>query len=288
MVSSTLRLAVGGVPYSHGFEGGDWFYRHAVSPEGPTDLDRWAVADFLRYERQHGRRPYVDADRELAGWAAWGVPKVREHPALLPRQCCSFMTPGGCGGLLLCHGAPTSALDAIFRTHELRSACLVAGCSPEALARESSWREPPDYFDYVMFAMGSCTTPEAAATARANARPLSADDLRPGYPRTVRFYFDWEDLADHPGATFDGVHVVKVRRRVSLELASAIVIPDDVPISVRQIPKELRDRIRVVDTWAPTPLTWAQAALAAAIELRSPRGGMVLPSAHFREDQARD
>ncbi len=63
---SVLELAVGGLPLPHGGPDGEWRYRHAVRPDGPSPLDHQVVADFLSYERAHGRRVTVVADERLS------------------------------------------------------------------------------------------------------------------------------------------------------------------------------------------------------------------------------
>jgi hypothetical protein len=46
---SVLELRSGGLPLPHRGADGGWRYRHALRREGPTALDRQAVADFIGY-----------------------------------------------------------------------------------------------------------------------------------------------------------------------------------------------------------------------------------------------
>ena len=116
MDRSVLELRVGGLPFPHGGHGGEWRYRHAVRPEGPTPFDHQAVADFLAYETAHGRHVDVVADRDLSGWRAWRAPKLRPDPGAFPVQCCTHVHPGGCAAGLVCHGAPAAAAARILAT----------------------------------------------------------------------------------------------------------------------------------------------------------------------------
>ena len=59
----------------------------------------------------------------------------------------------------------------------LLAAVDVTGRTSEELARASTWGEPPDYFDHVMFANGRCTAPEAVARSRSMGRDIEPLDL---------------------------------------------------------------------------------------------------------------
>ena len=74
---TVLELRMGGLPFPHGGQGGEWRYRHAVRPDGPTPLDHQAVSDFLAYEAGHGRHVDVVADPALTGREGWRAPEVR-------------------------------------------------------------------------------------------------------------------------------------------------------------------------------------------------------------------
>jgi hypothetical protein len=268
MDRSVLELRVGGLPFPHGGQGGEWRYRHAVRPEGPTPLDHQAVADFLAYEAGRGRRADVVADPDLSGWSAWQAPKVRPDPGAFPVQCCTHVYPGGCAAALACHGAPAAAAARILADGALRPATEVTGRSTHDLAAASTWGEPADYFEHVMLANGRCTAPDAVAYSRVLGRDVTPADLTPGYPPAVRFYFRWRSLADHPGARFDGVHPVKILGGLRLDDGLVAVVA---PASQRRLVTAdagpLLDRVAFVETGRPSPQDWAVAALRAAQRL---------------------
>jgi hypothetical protein len=62
MVQSVLELRRGRLPFPHGDPAGQWRYRHAIRPEGPTELDHQTVSDFVTYEAQTWA-PSRSADR---------------------------------------------------------------------------------------------------------------------------------------------------------------------------------------------------------------------------------
>ncbi len=66
-----LELRRGGLPFPHGGPNGEWRYRHAVGPDGPTPLDYQTVADFFAYGATgHARMVQVEADPDLQDWLA--------------------------------------------------------------------------------------------------------------------------------------------------------------------------------------------------------------------------
>ena len=135
---SVLELVVGGLPFPHGGPQGEWRYRHAVRPEGPSPLDAQVVADFLRYEEAHGRHVAVLADAALADWRTWPAAGERLAPGVFGTQCCTQVYPDGCGSALVCHGAPASVAARILEDGHLRSASAVSGQPAEMLAAAST------------------------------------------------------------------------------------------------------------------------------------------------------
>jgi hypothetical protein len=264
--ASLLELVVGGLPYPHGAASGEWRVRHAIRPEGVTELDRQVVADFVGYERAHGRTVGVVADPALSDWASWRPPPIRPRPGAHATQCCTHAYHEGCGAGLVCHGAPATVAPEILAQRVLRSAAVTTRRHPGDLSEHSTWGEPPDYFEYVMLANGKCTAPEAVALSRVVGRDLVPSDLAAGYRPAVRFYFEWDALATRPDAAFDGVHPVKIRGELPLDdLVVAVVVharEHEVIATAQSGP--LRDRLVVVDATDPRPDEWATAALAAA------------------------
>jgi hypothetical protein len=256
---SVLELVVGGVPYPHGRPGGDWRYRHAVQPEGPTVLDCQAVADFVAYEERHGRKVEVHADPALSDWPDWPVPTSRHAPSGMAVQCCTHVLRDGCTSSLVCHGTPVETAASIFRDGMLQPATAVSGRPAAELAAASTWGEPPDYFEHVMFAHGRCTAPEAVAHSRRTQRDLVPSDLDLGYPPAVRFYFRWDVLSNHPRAVFDGVHPVKIHGVVDLADLAAVVVHSS-QAELLQTARPPAGALVVLDLTTPSPAGWASAA----------------------------
>jgi hypothetical protein len=270
MKISTLELAVGGLPYPHGREDGSWAYRHAVRPEGPSALDAQSVADFLAYEAAHGREVSVMAEPELADWETWMSPRERLATNKHAIQCCTHAYADGCGSSLVCHGAPSSVVPLILEDGVLRCASHVTGRDSAELAAASTWGEPADYFEHVMFANGRCTAPEAVALSRVLDRDLVPSDVRPGYPPAVRFYFDWNELAIRGDARFDGIHPIKIERSLQLKgtLVALVIHGSQLDAIAAARVSRFVDRLMVLEIVDPKPEEWATAANDAACSLR--------------------
>jgi hypothetical protein len=265
MSRSVLELRAGGLPLAHGGADGEWRYRHATRPDGPTALDHQAVADFLAYETGHGRRVDVVADPALSGWDSWRAPEVRPHPGQFATQCCTHVYAAGCAARLVCHGAPAAAAARILADGMLRPATAVTGRTARDLAAASTWGDPADYYEHVMLANGRCTAPEAVAYSRVLGRDLTPADLRPGYPPAVRFYFGWPALSGRPDARFDGVHPVKIRGDLPLgDGLVAVVVHASQHHLITASAGRFRDRLAVLDVDCPAPQDWAAAATTAA------------------------
>lgn len=187
-----------------------------------------------------------------------------------PGQCCTHVYIDGCNAPLVSHGTPAATASTILRSGQLLAAVDTSGRSAADMAAESTWGEPSDYFEYVMFANGRCTAPEAVARSRSLGRDVEPIDLRSGYPTAVRFYFDWSDLIAREDAAFDGVHPVKVRGPVELSdhLIAVVVHSRHEGVVAAAAESPVADRLCVLDLVDPPPHEWADAANAAAVTRR--------------------
>ena len=227
------------------------------------------LADFLAYERAHGRSVRVSADPAVSDWRSWQPPVERPAPGAFPIQCCTDVYSEGCSAELVCHGTTAAVAAQALAEGRLRSAVSATGRSPHALAAAGTWGEPPDYFEHVMLANGRCTAPEAVAHSRRLGRDLVPFDLKAGYPPAVRFYFAWEALAARPDARFDGAHPVKVAGELPLEelMVAVVVQSAQLHVVAPAIPARLRRRLIVLEYERPRPEQWATAAIKAASAL---------------------
>ncbi len=153
-VASLLVVDDDRTPYPSGQAGGIWYYvRPFVDPDSPSPSEMQRAADFVAYERRHGRKVGIwvgyDSARDmiLKAVLTGGDPRPEDRP--LPHDpCCCRPYHDGCDGRLVCHATPVEAVERILRSGRLLSKRRLTGSSLAELARQSGFGDPPDCFDY--------------------------------------------------------------------------------------------------------------------------------------------
>jgi hypothetical protein len=167
----------------------------------------------------------------------------------------------------VCHGTSAATAVRVLSDGVLLSKAKATGRDVDQLEAESTWGEPADYFEYVMLANGRCTAPEPVALSRELGRDLVPDDLSPGYPTAVRFYFEWASLAGSDNARFDGVHPVKIYGGLPLDHRLIAVVLDARHSKLFEQARNGPYGDRIVELEMPVgtrPLDWSSASCAAA------------------------
>ena len=226
-------------------------YRRLSGYPGITPWEKRTLAEFVAYEQAMGRECPIECDdaalleevREaLAEPHRWrDVP-----PPGLITECTACPAWRGCVTTHVCHTASPENAASILRTGWLLSAVKARGLSGEALAAEprNAAKDPPDYFDYVMFTWGNCQAGDRLVTERRLGRFPDESDLSAGFEPGVRFYFRYDRLKEHPAAVFDGVLPLKIRDGVRLaDWLHAVVIPQALRSALAPLmPPELAER----------------------------------------------
>ena len=181
------------------------------------------LIDYLRYEQAHGRRVILSfpADVDVDRWVARAERCTPESHVVRPHDppVVVHATTGGAWdriramGLLVAGARSTSATQAPRDPNK-----------SSALAHYLR-EEPPEYRDYVMFGEMDSTGPERVMASHQAHRFVSDDSAvyRPG----IRLYLDNHRLIADGLGTRDGLHVIKVYRRLPLVpyLLAAIGVP---------------------------------------------------------------
>ncbi len=76
--------------------------------------------------------------------------------------------------------------------------------------------DPEDYFDYIMFAWGNCQAGDRLVMERKLKGFSTEEDLSIGFTPGIRFFFRYQDIIKHPGASYEGVLSLKIRDEVRL------------------------------------------------------------------------
>ncbi|MDR2687054.1 MAG: hypothetical protein LBB75_04820 [Oscillospiraceae bacterium] len=224
------------------------------------------LARFAQYERANGRRPRLKCKHSGLRRAAKAA--LRE-PELVPEAVppvkiteCTACNHGGCLTDLLCHGSSVEDAKSIFSCGELRSAARARGLPHALLAKEprNGAGDPPDYFDYVMFAWGNCQSGDSLVMERQLGRFPTQEEFDHPFTRSVRFYFRYESLKAHPGFLFDGYHAAKIRDALDLRAhLAACVVPGHAWDSLASfIPDALLHRVHCLAEEGETVLDWSE------------------------------
>jgi hypothetical protein len=120
-------------------------------------------------------------------------------------------------------------VQTILESGHLKSKALLSSMSRRELAeygKRENVGDPPETYEYVMLGNGNCVGPDLVVAARRASRFVSRDEAARAFYPGARFFFRTRQLFEHPRATFDGLHPVKIKD--TLELAAhllALVVP---------------------------------------------------------------
>ncbi len=219
---------------------------------GPSPRELHRLNEFCLYELAHGRRVpiwfeddhvgdlivqsiarfFSDAGTDLDRFVTEAMASQHERTVKFPPQehvsKCTYCLDGLCRSDLACHATSVDNAFRIIESDRILSACKARGIPGEVLARESrnAAGDPPDYFEYVMFAAGNCTAVDKLVMEREVGHVPSWEELDCNFRPGVRFFFRTTDLVGHPRHCFDGIHD-KIRDQLELDPYLVVVaIPE--------------------------------------------------------------
>ncbi len=256
-----MKIHIGKHDFSEFWDG--VFYKALSDYPKVSDNEMRDILDFLSYQKRHGRKVEIEADRpEILEYVLREI-HFPERYANVPRpgiirECRACKTRGGCMTDLVCHTAPLENAESILKCGSLLSAVKARKLPANVLMEEkrNAAKDPIDYFFYVMFAWGNCQAGDRLVMERKLGRSPSEAELGPGFTPGVRFFFRYADLEKHPFAVHDGALPIKIEHSVPLaQYAFAIVIPELYRERLAPlVPKVLEDRVyylehRGLDVW---------------------------------------
>ena len=196
---------------------------------------------FMDYEKRHGRQTEIvceNRDILAAVKNAVANPEAVED-AELPSKIteCTACKQHGCLTRFVCHTAEIENAKKILSSGKLLSALKASGRSVDELISDirNAAGDPPDFFEYIMFAWGNCIAGDRLVTERGFVKkhgrlPNQAEldnDNKINLITGIRFYFRYVDIIKHPGFVFDGYHPAKVKDELVLsEYLYACIVPE--------------------------------------------------------------
>lgn len=162
----------------------------------------------------------------------------------------------------LCHSTTINSFKEIIKDKALLSYNELIRLGKVVNTIRGSLREPEDFFDYIDLAKINSLAPEKVVASR-EYKELNFD-LNKSYTPGVRIYFDKKKLESLPGACSDGLHILKVFKRLELKHALNIVFPSKLQMenfiknNKREISNEIQSKFGFVErreAWSPTQYT---------------------------------
>ena len=242
------------------------FYKKLSDYPQVTSWEIRTIIEFCDYESSYGRMVDIECeDRALLDYVKGEITKREkylsaERPRLLT-ECTACPHSGGCYTDLVCHTTSAENAIKIFKCGSLLSAIKARGVPVEELMAEkrNAANDPADYFEYIMLAWGNCQAGDRLVMERALERFPDEKDLSEGFAPGVRFYFEYDRLAGHPGRVFDGVLPMKIKDEITLsKWVYKIVIPESLRHKLQDyIPESLSERVVYIENDAKDIWEWS-------------------------------
>lgn len=191
-----------------------------------TPLEIKNLLAFYEYEKLYGRQTKFVCEEQsvitVINHAIAHPDTAKDIPLPEKIVCngCACMQ-NGCITEFVYHATDLKATQNILSSGKLLSAVKVSGKTADVLAYEkrcSVWNDPEDFFEYIMFCWGNCVVGDYV---------VMSDDPGGEFTPSIRFYFRYENLLQHPGHLFDGYHCIKVKNEILLsDYLYACIVPD--------------------------------------------------------------
>ena len=223
------------------------FYKKLSHYPAISDWEKRNIIEFVEYEASYGRECQIECEDldtlAQVNDALQNRESYRDaaRPDLIT-ECTACPVRKGCVTEFVCHTTSIENARKILACGSLLSALKARNVPVEELMAEArnAANDPADYFEYIMLSWGNCQAGDRLVMERKLGRFPNEQDLSADFTPGVRFYFRYEDLAEHPGWVFDGVLPMKIKDEIVLkDWLYAMVVPEGVPLDV---PEELKER----------------------------------------------
>lgn len=241
------------------------YYKALSNYPQVSDWEIKNIIDFILYEKKYHRKTELQSDsqvildyinQELSNSDKY---KTLSRPDKITE--CTACKQGGCLTRFLCHTASTENAVKIFESGKLLSAVNARKLPAEELRKEprNMANDPSDFFDYVMFSWGNCQAGDRLVMERKMNRIPTEEDLSINFTPGIRFYFEYNKLAQHPNAIQDGFIPMKVKDEVYMaDYIFAIIIPavykdefkDKIPINLMDKVSYLKNDCKDIWDWS--------------------------------------
>lgn len=260
-----MLIKVGDFEYTEVWDG--VFYKKLSKYPQISDWEIRTIIEFIEYENTYGRECSIECENEgLLNLINEKISK-KELYLTIPRpklltECTACPYRKGCVTDYVCHTTSLENAIKILECGKLLSALQARQVPIEQLINEkrNAANDPADYFEYIMFAWGNCQAGDRLVMERELGRFPNEEDLSVYFKPGIRFYFKYDELIKHPGATFDGVLPVKVKDEILLkDWIYQIVIPSYLRSKIEDsIPSCLKSRVTYVENDCRDIWDWSE------------------------------
>lgn len=260
-----MQIKIGNFDFTEVWDG--VLYKKLSDYPNISDWELRNIIEFVSYEEENNRACVIECeDKDILSAIRKKIQDKGRYintprPSLIT-ECTACPKRKGCETAFVCHTTSAENAISIFESGKLLSAVKARNISAEQLMAEgrNAARDPADYFEYVMLAWGNCQAGDRLVMERKLKRFPNENDLSIHFEPGVRFYFRYDDLANHPNVTFDGVLPMKIRDELSLrEYVYAIVIPKELQNKLKCcVPEYLEDRVMYIENDCKDIWEWSE------------------------------
>ena len=229
-----------------------------------NDYELNNIIAFISYEKAHGRQTEIVCNNKII------LSIIMNATAHIDGT--EYIAPNVIGNVFVYHATDIFAAQQILFSGKLLSAAKVYGKSGQELAhekRESSWNDPTDYFEYIMFCWGDTPTGDYVVLSE---DPASKNDLIKGnFNAGIRFYFRYGDIIRHPKHVFDGYHAIKVKDEIALsDYLFACIVPKQFKNELQEyVPQELAAKVHYLSQKGIGLVEWNEKVFHFAISINN-------------------
>jgi len=239
------------------------------------DISDWELRKlvlFIEYEKKHSRETEIVCENKDILQAvnhALANPEpflLTPKPSIIVYTVCADCRHKGCLTDYLCHTTEIENAKSIFKCGKILSSVKARNKTGAELAAErelspfKGFKDPPDYYDYIMFSWGNCFIGDKIVMEKVLGRYPYEDDLSVDFKPGVRFYFEYETLINHKCFTEDGSHPAKIKDELSLsDYLHCCIIPKSNEAEFDNIiPSGLADRVFYVENDCKDIWEWSK------------------------------
>jgi len=234
------------------------------------DISDWElkkIISFIEYEKLHKRETKIICENN-------NIMKSINNAILNPQEYLSVKVPKkitectackqkGCLTEYICHTSTIDDAKSIFKCGKLLSAVRARNKTATELSKEkrNAANDPPDYFDYIMFAWGNCQAGDRLIMERKLGGKIpDKNDLSIGFKPGVRFYFKHESIIKHKYYLNDGYTPAKIKDEIILsDYLYCCIIPEQYNTEFTNvIPENLKNKIHYIRNNCKDIFDWSE------------------------------